>query len=265
MLLAMVAVLAFQAPPVAVEQRLADRYGLRVGDTVEISSGPTDPRHAFVVSAIYKPLPDPATALRGEFHTRLHLPDLARLIGFPDRVDQFAVKIRPGITPESVATRLNQTAFGYRAYPSHTIAEESSRTFLVVSRFHRAIGFIAIIASAIFLLCIMLLKVEERRLDAAVMRMVGIGRRTILLAVVLEACLVAVVGSAVGVVLARVSGVITNAVYQRRFETELTFAYLTPGIVMSAVAISLGLGVATGVLAALRLVRQSPLALWRRA
>jgi putative ABC transport system permease protein len=175
------------------------------------------------------------------------------------------VKIRPGISPESAATRLNQTAFGYRAYPSHTIAEESSRTFVVVSRFHRAIGFIAIIASAIFLLCIMLLKVEERRLDAAVMRMVGIGRRTILLAVVLEACLVAVVGSAVGVALARVSGVITNAVYQRRFETELTFAYLTPGIVMSAVAISLGLGVVTGVLAALRLVRQSPLALWRRA
>jgi ABC-type antimicrobial peptide transport system permease subunit len=121
------------------------------------------------------------------------------------------------------------------------------------------------VASAIFLLCIMLLKVEERRLDAAVMRMIGISRTTIFKAFVLEAAFVAAIGSVVGVALAWLAGAITNAVYQRRFETALVFSYLTPDIVALGVGLSLGLGVLVGALAAARLVRTRPLALWRRA
>ena len=54
-------------------------------------------------------------------------------------------------------------AFGFRAYPAAEVAIETSATFRVVNRFHRAIGIITIVASAIFLLCITLLKVDERR------------------------------------------------------------------------------------------------------
>jgi putative ABC transport system permease protein len=260
--------LALQTAPaaeVAVERRMAERFGLRIGDTVAVTPAPNTAPRSFVVRAIYQAKADPATALRGEFRARFHLPDLALLLGRPDRVDRFGIRTAAGVTPDSAVSRLNQLAFGYRAYPSDEIARESSRTFSVVSRFHRAIGFIAIVASAIFLLCIMLLKVEERRLDAAVMRMIGIGPRTIVSAVVLEACLVAITGSLFGVILARVADGITNWVYQRRFDTTLTFAFLTPGIVATGVAISLGLGVVAGFLAALRLVRVRPLALWRRA
>jgi putative ABC transport system permease protein len=260
--------LALQSPAlpgVAIERRMAERYALELGDTVTVTPAPNAARRSFVVRAIYQPKADPATALRGDFRIRLHLPDLADLLGRPDRVDRFAVHTVPGAATDSAVDRLNQLAFGYRAYPSDEIARESSRTFAVVSRFHRAIGFIAIVASAIFLLCIMLLKVEERRLDAAVMRMIGIGGRTIVSAVVLEACLVAIVGSLFGVGLARLADAITNWVYQRRFDTTLTFAWLTPGIVATGVGISLGLGIVVGFLAALRLVRGRPLALWRRA
>ena len=45
----------------------------------------------------------------------------------------------------------------------------------------------------------------------------------------------------------------------------LTFAHLTPGIVALGVGISLGLGIVTGALAALRLVKVQPLVLFRRA
>jgi membrane protein len=84
-------------------------------------------------------------------------------------------------------------------------------------------------------------------------------------AIVLEACFVAVVGSLVGVLLAGVAAEATNWIYRRKFETALTFAYLTPGIVATGIAISLGLGVVAGFLAALRLANARPLALWRRA
>lgn len=252
------------APPgVAVERRLADRFGMAPGDTIELTSDAGSGR-VFVVSAIYQARPDPATVLRGEFNVRLHLTDLASLLGQPDRVDRFGVLTRAPVGPDSAAALVNATAFGYRAYPSAEVAAESSQTFVVVSRFHRAIGIISIVASAVFLLCIMLLKVEERRLDAAVMRMVGISRRTVFRVVVLEACLVAVIGSALGIGLAWIASAATNGFYQRRFETSLAFSFLTGDVVLLSVSLSLGLGVVVGLVAAARLVRTDPLTLWRR-
>ena len=249
---------------VAIERRLAEAAALRPGDTIRLAGAADHPGSPFVVRAVYEPDPDPATVLRGEYQARLHLPDLARLLEAPDQVDRFGIGLRAGASLDSVIAALDRVAYGYRAYPTSVIANESSRTFVVVSRFHRAIGLIAIVASAIFLLCIMLLKVEERRLDAAVMRMIGISRRTVFRAFVLEACFVAGFGSVVGTGLAWAAGAVTNAVYQHRFETTLVFSLLSPGIVLVGAALSLGLGLLVGVVASARLVRANPLALWRR-
>jgi putative ABC transport system permease protein len=257
--------LGAQIPRIAVERRLARELDLRPGDTVRIGPAPDSLRARAVVGAIYEPRPDPAGVLRPDRFVRLHLSDLADLLGTPDRVDRFGVALVPGTDPVRAAETLNRPAFGFRAYPSSVIAAESSQTFLVVSRFHRAIGMITIVAGAVFLLCIMLLKVEERRLDAAVMRFVGIRRRTIFAALLLEACLVAAVGSLVGAVLAVAAGAATNAYYQHLFDTSLVFSLVTPGIVAFSVALSLGLGLAAGALAAWRLVRTSPMVLWGRA
>jgi putative ABC transport system permease protein len=257
--------LGAQVPLVAVERRLARELDLHVGDTLRIGPAPDSLRARAVVGAIYEPRPDPAGVLRPDRFVRLHLPDLADLLGTPDRVDRFGVALVPGTDPIRAAEVLNRAAFGFRAYPSSVIAGESSQTFLVVSRFHRAIGVITIVAAAVFLLCIMLLKVEERRLDAAVMRFVGVRRRTIFAALLLEACLVAAVGSLLGAVLAVAAGAATNAYYQRLFDTALVFSLVTPRIVGFSVALSLGLGLGAGALAAWRLVRTSPMALWGRA
>jgi putative ABC transport system permease protein len=252
-------------PGVAIERRMAEKLGLAPGDTIVLSSDPgADQGRRFLVSAVYEARADPATVLRGEYYVRLHLPDLAAMLGRPDRVDRFGILTQPGASADSVSRLVNAAAFGYRAYPSAEIAAGSSQTFLVVSRFHRAIGVISVVASAIFLLCIMLLKVEERRLDTAVMRLVGISRRTVFKAVVLEACLVAALGSALGIGLAWVAGVATNAFYQYRFDTSLVFSYLTGDVILLSVSLSLGLGVVVGALAAGRLVQTHPLTLWRR-
>ena len=251
-------------PPLAIEHRLARALGLSVGDTVRVRQEPGAPGLLMVVGAIYEPRSDPATVLRNEFHVRFHLSDLAGLLGAPDRIDRAGVSLRPGVEPDSAARRLDRLAVGFRVRPSAEIASESSRTFLVVSRFHRAIGVISIVASAIFLLCIMLLKVEERRLDAAVMRMIGVRRRTVFTALLLEACLVALLGAALGIGLASLSTAVINVYYGHRFETELRFALLTPGITLFGAVLSLLLGLLAGGIAAARLVRTRPLVLWRR-
>ncbi|MBA2457518.1 MAG: FtsX-like permease family protein [Gemmatimonadales bacterium] len=256
---------AAQVVQIAVERALVEEMGLEVGDTVRLGTAPDSMSRLAVIAAIYEPRPDPAEISRQAFHARLHLPDLAAILGAPDRVDRFGVGLEAGVSPDSAAAALNANAFGYRAYSSAEIASESSRTFLVVNRFHRAIAVISIVASAVFLLCIMLLKVEERRMDAAVMRFVGVRRRTIFGALVLEAALVAVLGALAGAVLAVAAGAATNAYYQRFFDTALIFSLITPRIVLFSVALSLVLGLAAGAAAAWRLVRTPPMVLWGRA
>ncbi len=253
-----------QLPNVAVERRLAQELSLRVGDTIRLGTAPDSIRLVATVAAVYEPRPDPAEIARVERHLRMHLPDLAALLGAPDRVDRFGVGLVPGTPVDSAVAALERNAFGFRAYSSSAIAAESSETFLVVSRFHRAIAIITIVASAVFLLCIMLLKVEERRMDAAVMRFVGVRRRTIFGALLLEAALVAAVGCVVGTGLALVAGAATNAYYRNFFDTALTFSLVTPGIVLFSVALSLVLGLLAGAAAAWRLVRTRPLVLWGR-
>jgi putative ABC transport system permease protein len=255
---------AAQVAELAVERRLAEELGLAIGDTVRLGPAVDSLTKLGVVSAIYEPRPDPAEIAKRERHVRLHLPDLAALLGASDRVDRYGVGLRSGASADSAAGVLNRAAFGYRAYTSESIASESSQTFLVVSRFHRAIAVITIVASAVFLLCIMLLKVEERRLDAAVMRFVGVRRRTIFGALLLEAALIAALGSVAGSGLAYLAGAATNAYYRRFFDTGLTFSLITPEIVLFSVGLSLTLGILAGALAAWRLVQTRPLVLWGR-
>ena len=263
-LLVAVSTTVAQTPQVAIERQLARELDLSIGDTVRLGASADSLGRLAVIAAIYQPRPDPAEIAKRERHLRMHLPDLANLLGTPDRVDRLSIGLNPGISADSAAAVLNRNAFGYRAYNSRAIASESSQTFRVVSRFHSAIAVITIVASAVFLLCIMLLKVEERRLDAAVMRFVGVRRRTVFAALLLEAALVAGLGSLLGTGLAYLAGAATNAYYRRFFDTVLTFSLITPGIVLFSVALSLSLGAIAGALAAWRLVHTRPLVLWGR-
>jgi putative ABC transport system permease protein len=253
-----------QVGEVALDRPVAEELGIALGDTVRLGPTPDSVTALARVVAIYRAPPDPAEIAKRERHIRLHLSFLASLLGAPDKVDRLSIGLNPRVSTDSAVARLNQNAFGYRAYPTAAIASESSRTFLVVSRFHRAIAVITIVASAVFLLCIMLLKVEERRMDAAVLRFVGVRRRTIFGALLLEAVLLAALGSLLGTGLAYLAGRATNAYYGRFFDTTLIFSSITPGIVGFSVILSLVLGAGAGAIAAWRLVRTPPMALWGR-
>jgi putative ABC transport system permease protein len=249
---------------IAVERRFAEAARLRVGDTVHLSSSVAGSRPARV-AAIYEPVPDPATIMRRDFHVRLHLADLAELTGFPDRVDRIGLVLRPGIGVDSAAARLNRTAFGYDVFPSRAIASQSSTTFVVVGRFHRAIAIISVLASTVFLLCLMLLKVEERRRDVAMLRFTGISRRTVFVALVLEAAVIAFAGSIAGAGIGAIASALVNAYYQRAFDTALVFSQITSTTLLFAVGMSIALGIVAGALAAWRMVRTAPVQLWNRA
>src|SRR4051812_46497348 len=107
--------LAAQIPAVAVERRLADELALRVGDTIRLGTAPDSMRVLATVGAVYEPRPDPAQITKAERHVRMHLPDLAALLGAPDRVDRIGVGTVPGTPVASAVAALERTAFGYQA------------------------------------------------------------------------------------------------------------------------------------------------------
>ena len=248
---------------IAIDERLASDAGLRVGDRVVLRATPGGAGDTVVVAALTARGADPSEVARAEYRVRLHLDHLQKLAGYGDRVDRFAVATRDGAAP-SVVAHVNGAAFGFRAHRSSDIAVETSRTFQVVSRFHEAIGVITIVASAIFLLCILLLKVEERRRDVAALRLMGISARTVVMAVTLEAAAIAFLGSLLGTLVGWAGTIGINWYYQGVYRTPLAFALVSPAIVTLAVGLSLVLGIVAGWLAALRLVRTPPLALFGR-
>lgn len=249
---------------IAVDERLATDAALRVGDTVVVSASPESAGDSVVISAITRQGADPSEIARSEYRVRLHLDQLETLTGYGDRVDRFAVSTRGAHTEGATERAINNAAFGFHAYPSRAIAVETSRTFQVVSRFHRAIGVITIVASTVFLLCIMLLKVEERRRDIAALRLMGISAGSVVRSVVIEAAFVAALGSAMGVGLGTLASYLVNVHYQAVYRTPLKFAVVTSDTILLAVTLSLVLGIGAGILASLRLVRTPPLELFGR-
>lgn len=263
--------LVLQAPQpsqrtIAIDEAFAAQAHLKVGDRVVLSARPDSSaaEELVIVGAIVRRGADPSQVARGDFAVRMHLDQLQRISGYGDRVDRFAIGTSRSANIDSTLQRINHVAFGFRAYRSRDIAVETSRTFQVVSRFHRAIGVITIVASSIFLLCIMVLKVEERRRDIAALRLMGISRWSVVRSIIIEAAVVAVLGSMLGVVLGWVVSFFVNWHYQALYRTPLYFSIVTPPIVALAVSLSLVLGVGAGVLASLRLVRTPPLALFGR-
>ncbi len=241
---------------IAIDERLAAEAGIAVGDRVVVTTVAGAAGDTVRVAAITRRGADPSDISRGEFKVRLHLDQLQALTGTGDRVGRFAV-----LAEDAAVPRINAMAFGFSAHRAADVAVETSTTFRVVNRFHRAIGVITIVASAIFLLCITLLKVDERRRDVGALRLLGISRRTVVWSVVLEASLVALVGSVMGALIGWGASGLVNRYYQALYATPLRFTLVTPEIIVFAVVLSLVLGIGAGLIAAQRLVRRPPLEL----
>jgi putative ABC transport system permease protein len=252
-------------PGILVERRMARALEVAAGDTVHVRAlaGPEATR-PFVVAGVFERAADPSRISRNDFEVRLQLPDLEAMLPAHDRVDRFAVALAPGADAARAARWIEGVAYGARAYGSAELAEETSATFRVVSRFHDAIGVVTILASAIFLLCVMVIRVDERKRDMGTLRLIGVGRGTVFRAIVVEAIAIAVAGSAAGAVLGVAVAHAVNLHYARVYDTTLRFALVTPRIVLLAAALGLLLGAGAGALAAWRVVRTPPRRLGER-
>lgn len=247
---------AAELPEIWIADRTAHTFGLAAGDTVEAAADAAMRGvRTFRVAGIYRPQADPFEVGFGRLGVRLHLPDLAALLGAGERADRFVLRARTPQDRDALAADLNAAGLGLRAYTSEDLAARSSSTFAVISQFHKAIGIVSLLAGLVFLAALLVLKFEEMRRELAVLRLVGISRRTIVRTVAATAAAVALAGSVVGIGLGGLALAIVNPLAQRRYDTDLVFARWSLGVVGLAVGLAILLGILAGLFVALRYSR----------
>jgi ABC-type antimicrobial peptide transport system permease subunit len=242
------------SPEILVNRRMAEKLQLKTGDIVEISvTGDMKKIRQYRIAAIYEERADPALVPLKRNFIKMHLSDLEELSGKKDELDLISIQISKNTDASKLAARLNADAIGFTAYSAQELANRSSTTFVVVSKFHEAIAFIAMTAGAVFIFALMVMRVEDQRKNLAILTVTGISKQTILKALMLEAVFFAFFASILGAGLGAISAKLVNLYYQHYYQTTLVFAEVTGGILVRAISISFLLGIIAGTFSWFRL------------
>lgn len=241
-------------PEILINRRLADQLHVRQGDIVELAaSGDMKNPVTFRVAAVYEEKADPYQVPLRLRLIKMHLNDAEKLTGKLDQLDIVSIRLKKGASQDQLVARLNGEAIGFTAYSSDELAKRSSSTFEVVSRFHRAIALITMMAGAIFIFALVLMRVEDQRKNLAILSVTGISRRTILQTLMLESTFFAFLASLLGAGFGFVSEQLVNLYYRHYYQTTLVFARVTPHILFQALLLSFALGIAAGTFSWFRL------------
>ncbi|MDX1579330.1 MAG: FtsX-like permease family protein [Gemmatimonadota bacterium] len=243
-----------------IERPWAESVGVAVGDTVAVATEAEGSGCRAVVAGLFEPPPDPTRLTIERPRVIFHLPDLAAVLGRPDVVDRFSVRLTGARAAEWTAAELTAKMPGTQVLPTSVVTARASTTFAVIERFHGAIAVITLVAGGVFLACIMFLKVGERRSPVAALRLVGVSRTTLVLWVVAEAALISLAGGALGVGLGALASRMINLYYQAAYDTTLVFSLLNGVTVARALILAVALGLIAGFVAVVDLLRRDALA-----
>src|SRR6476660_2805115 len=221
-------------PGVLLSRQLAAARGLREGDVVTLAAHAdgTGARE-FRIAGLYEPDADPMRFAQQRHEARLHLPDLIDLTADPhdpgasEAVSAVNVKLREPAAAASFARAVAGRVPGAVARPT-SAPDERTSTFVVLERFHLAIAIVTVVGSAVFLLALMVMLVEERRGTVGILRLLGFTRQRILVQVFAEGALISVAGAVFGVLFALASQGFFNRFFQWRYDTTLVFLRITP-------------------------------------
>jgi ABC-type lipoprotein release transport system permease subunit len=255
---------------VLVSRQLAQARGLEVGQVVRLSTNADGTGAlAFRVAGTYEPVPNPFILADKRLEARLHLPDLARMrnprgdLLAAESVTRVNVELKREVSADAFARLLTARMPGLVVSPALQ-SVESGDPFLVLERFHLAIAAITVIGSSAFLLALMVMRSDERRETAGILRLIGLSRPRILLEGFFEGLIIAVAGAAFGVCAAVSMQGLFNRFFQWYYDTALVFVDVTPSIVARCVLLAVPLGVTAGLFASWTLLRREILELLRR-
>jgi cell division protein FtsX len=110
----------------------------------------------------------------------------------------------------------------------------------------------------------MVMRSDERRETAGILRLIGLSRPRILLEGFFEGLCIALAGAAFGVAVALAVQGAFNRFFQWYYDTALVFVAIGPGTIARCLLLAVPLGVLAGLVASWTLLRREILALLRR-
>jgi hypothetical protein len=255
------------AAPILLSRQLMRDAGLRVGDTVKLSTNADGTAAtSFEVAGVYEPTPDPRRFSAERLEARLHLADLNALLAdaadpaSSDELTSVNATLRDRSELAAVAAAIERRVPTARVEPTDPSLRQGD-PFVVLDRFHWAIAIVTVVGSTAFLLALMVMRAEERRVVIGILRLMGVSSRSILTEVLLEGSLIAIAGAVFGVLVAVSAQGAINTFFQWRFDTTLVFVRVTPRIAWQAVGFAVPLGVVAGLAASWTLLRQNVVSL----
>ena len=183
------------------------------------------------------------------------LRDGQTMAGRPRKVTMASVKLTKGSDPEQVVEKINQLFPDVHASLSGEFAE-SMPDMEAMEAMTGGISFFAVLVGGVGILNTMLMAVLERTREIGTLRAVGWRRRTILINIIKEALILGVAGGIIAIPIAQMLVLAVKSVPALEGMLEsLGISFLN---ILSAIAISVLLGVLGGIYPAFRATRMQP-------
>jgi putative ABC transport system permease protein len=236
---------------VVIGPRLSRNKALRIGDAVRLG------RRHFTVVGIGQ--------LRGfgfasDSVAYLDLFALRQQAELGDLVNIIAVD-----TDRPQETRERILELGALSVTSPTeLVDQAREVFAADMVGHWIVNLFTLAIAALFVNNMLARSVSERRLEFATLRAIGVPDRTILLTVALDAMVIAVVATALGIGLATVLGAWFNSYLAESVGIETLYA-ADAALYLQVFALALGLGLVAGLFPARQATRVDPVEVLRQA
>jgi putative ABC transport system permease protein len=247
------------AGEVVVSRPLADRDGIRPGDTLRLAAGvdvaAARPRgvRPVVVSGVAEFVYDAA----GQRSLAAPLEDVQRMSGRPDEVSLFAVAGEPGWDEDHLAAGIRRAAPAVSVYSTAELVVRMSERLLYFRQLAGILGSIATLVAALLVVTIVTIGVRERFGEIATLRAMGIPRRRILSGVVAEGLALSAAGCALGVPLGILTAHWLDGILRAfpGLPAQVSFFVLEPERAAFAIAVVIAVGAAGAALPGIWAVR----------
>ncbi len=246
---------------VVIDVGTADKQGYKVGDTVQIAT--IQPAQAFhlVGLAQYGDVKSLGTATFAVFT----IPTAQKLLDRVGKFDAISVSAKKGVTPQALAAEISKiipdSAQVRTGQQQATKAKEDVSFTKFIRYFLLAFAGIALFVGAFVIFNTLSITVAQRTREFATLRTVGASRRQVLWSVILEAFVIGILASIIGLFLGLGLAWGLNELFKALdFELPTQGTVFAPRTVIVSLVIGTGVTVLAGLFPAIRATRVPPIA-----
>jgi len=246
---------------VALDFATAESGGYEVGDTVTVSA--PEGSETFELVGLMG-LGEDGSRSSGARVLVFVTPVAQRLAQMPDQFNFIAAAAEDGVGDDELAERLGEALPQLQTVTGTAFTEESSEAIAqfvnVLSTFVSVFGYIALFVAAFIIYNTFSILVAQRTRETALLRAIGAGRRQVLVATILEAALVGLIASLLGLALGVVLATGLKAAVGRLFTVEPGVPSLPAAAIVTALVVGVGVTVLSAVVPAWRSSKVPPVA-----